>query len=57
MNLVFIFLVLLCTFLIWCSGCFLFPKFGNWLYNSFKNIKEKMNEGEIEKEEKENIEK
>ena len=57
MNPVFIFLVLLITFLIWILGSFLYVKIGGFVYRIGKEAIEEMNKGEIIDDEKENIEK
>ena len=56
MNPVFIFLVVICTFLVWILGSFLYVKFGGLVYRIWKEALDEMNKGEII-DEKENIEK
>ena len=54
MNPVFIFLVLLITFLIWILGSFLYVKIGGLVYRIGKEAIDEMNKGEIIIDEKEN---
>lgn len=56
MNPVLIFLVIVCAFLVWILGSFLYVKIGSLVYRIGKEAVDEMNKGEII-DEKENIEK